>query len=86
MLPAGKTYFMVPRSAIHAIYALDGDEHAALALPQCSIFVPKRTERSTQRAHIIIGAGTAHARCDARGTGTVVDRGMDGLIVEEGTA
>ena len=47
----------------------------------CPPSVPESLERSVQRTHFIVREGTAHARCDAGGTRTIVHRGMDGLVV-----
>ena len=33
--------------------------------------------------HVIVGEGKAHAQCDSGGAKTVVNRGIDGLVVEE---
>ena len=73
-------------SAVHAVHALDGDEHAALALPQSGALIPERPEQSAQRTDVIVRKRPAHVRRDAGGTGAIVHRGVDGLVVEQGVA
>jgi hypothetical protein len=37
---------------------------------------------SMKYIHVIVGEGKAHAQCDSGGAETVVNRGIDGLVVE----
>ncbi len=73
-------------SAIHAIHALDCDEHATHAIFKCSALVPECTKRNTQRTNVIAHEGMAYARDDAGRGGTIMHRGMDSLVVEQGIA
>ena len=67
-------------SFIHATYALDSDEHHS-----CPPSVPESPERSMQRTHFIVREGIAQGRCDAGDMRNVVQRNLDGLVVEQGT-
>ena len=72
--------------AVHAIHALDGDEHTAFTFLECGALVPERPERAMQRRHVIVRKGTTHVLYDAGGSGTVVHRGVDIVVVEQGIA
>ena len=47
------------------------------------MLVPEHPERSVLRTHVTLREGTALVRCDAAGTGAVMRRGVDGLVVEQ---
>ena len=64
---------------VHTIHALDRNKHATLPLLERYRFGP-------ERAHIVVRERPAETRCDARCARSVVDRSVDGCVVEERVA
>jgi len=72
--------------SIHTIHALDRNKHATPTLLERYRFGAEGPKRRTERAQIVMRERPAETRCDTRCARSVVDRSVDGCVVEKRVA